>query len=63
MGQDHKRHLMIKTQKNTLETPDIAQIPDPVREGELGAQDEVGNHAIWERVHCFGVCDVATIFF
>ena len=54
---------MIKTQEDPLETPYIAQIPDPIREGELGAQDEVGNHTVRERVHGFGVCDVAAISF
>lgn len=42
------RELPVETQKNAFQTPDIANIPYPVHERQLGSEDHVLHFALWD---------------
>lgn len=42
------RELPVETKKNPFQTPNIANIPYPVHERQLGSKDHVVHFAIWD---------------
>lgn len=44
----HLRELPVETEHDSLQTPDVAHIPDPVHESQFGADDHVGHLALWD---------------
>lgn len=46
------REFPVKTKKNTLQAPNIADVPYPIHEGQLRSEDHMGDFAVWHKHSC-----------